>query len=562
MQRVGRVRTGLVRWFLMIGLVLGLGVFQNVFHPHMLGTNQAEQNEAQTWISHVASVGMEVIPDVEFYTLYSKGDQLLFAGSNDGYVYRSEDGVTFERLNLKASQATSVKSIYVDSRGYIYASGTHKDTEVGYIFRSLDDGDTWESVVRSQEWGRTNGAIWRWAELSNGTLLAGFYNDKSVPMAWVYASEDGGETWFVLLNYTAREGLSEHVHNVFADSDDRIYVSIGDEGRALLVSDDLGQTWTKVFDNDGFTGIDELGDYIVLAPDNSTTSYSLMKKGSNLVIPTLKPDITYDTSSIAYDLVQHEGVLISATHNSDEDESSYVFFSADGGWTWLPLMHRPGWGKYTDLHVYRGYAYMVYRAYEDQLTRVVVRFPVPTPEQAMQFATRQANLAPNAGLELLNDGLPIHWRITGGDDGNGGEIVLRQDDVYEGEVAIHLKNFNHDVTGYRTIDPIPVRNERIVVSIFAKPVNDSINQVRVDIRSLDAQGERLIHRKVRMPLNGSDWQRVTAIDLVPPGTVSFVPIIYLATPGEILIDAIEIYDGDLPPWLLDQNAPCCMEPIR
>lgn len=351
--------------------------------------------EADSWISSLPSIAVEILPGVDFYSFVSMGDRYLFAGGLDGYVYRSEDGIHFERLKLQASRGSAVKSLYVDSRSQLFASGADTVLHEGYIYRSHDEGRSWEMIYRSSEWGQTSAAIGRWTELSDGTLLAGLYNDKTIPQAYVYASYDAGQTWDLLLNYTAVANQAQRVHNVFVDSDDHIYVSVGDADQAFLVSEDRGQTWRNIYDQGGFTGIAEFGDHLVLTPGACGAALSILRKGSDVIIPVLRPDLVYPTSCITFDVVQNNRVLLTVTRSSDKNMQAFFFASAFGGWTWVPIVRRAGFTSCWDLEVFRGYVYFSCRYREESQERIVARFQVPTREEIRDLTTRHKTTLPS-----------------------------------------------------------------------------------------------------------------------------------------------------------------------
>ncbi len=533
--------------FKALGLAVGLALCLLAQSPLAIAVAMEPEQEAERWISALPSVAVEILPGYDFYSFVALEDRLLFAGGQDGYIYRSQDGRTFERIDVRVSRGISVKSLYVDSRGQLFTTGADTVLREGYIYRSQDEGRSWERVFRSATWGQTKAAIWRWAELSDGTLLAGLYNNKTIPQAWVYASRDGGQTWELFLNYSAVESRAQHIHNVFVDSEDRIYVSVGDEDRALLVSQDLGKTWHKISDKDGFTGIAEVGDYLVLTPDDSSTAISLLKKGSDVIIPVFKTDFELNTSSITFDIVQHGSILVTVTRADTPDQEAVFLVSADDGWTWVPLLIRPGFSSYWDLEVFRGYVYFSYRPIQESYARVLARFPLPSPEEVMRLALEWKNLAPNPHFERWINNEPEGWKAIVGE---GGRVLPERVDVHTGTLAVRLELESDEGERVRlqTIDPIPVRSRQISVSVFGKPSEPKLDFLSVELRALDEDDQLLRVLKVPLTPQSVNWQRFTAVFLVPSETRAIVPSLVLRRSGSLLLDDVVILDGEVPPW--------------
>lgn len=533
---------GLASWLL---LVIAGGIVSHFPAQSFLATQIDREQEAERWVSALPSVAVEILPGYDFYSFVAREDRLLFAGDLDGYVYRSEDGRTFERLDVRVSRGIAVKSLYVDSQGQLFTTGADTVLKEGYIYRSRDEGRSWERVFRSTTWGQTKAAIWRWAELSDGTLLAGLYNDKTIPQAWVYASRDGGQTWELLLDYSAVEGRAQHVHNVFVDSEDRIYVSVGDEDRALLVSEDLGRTWHKISDKDGFTGIAEVGDFLVLTPDDSSAAISLLRKGGDIILPVFKTDFELNTSSITFDVVQHGGVLATVTRADTSDQEAVFLVSADGGRTWVPLLTRSGFSSYWDLEVFRGYVYFSYRPIEDSQERVLARFPLPSPEEVTRLALERKNLAPNPQFERWTNDEPEGWKAVVGE---GGRVLPEQADVHAGASAVRLESVNDERVSLQTIEPIPVRSRRVSVGVFGKPSEPKLDFLSIELQALDVENQLLRVFKIPLTPRNADWQRFTAVFLVPSETRAVVPSLVLRRSGTLLLDDVVILDGEVPPW--------------
>ncbi len=171
----------------------------------------------------------------------------------DGTIYGSSNGTLFKSLNggqtwqtLKTFNASAINSMFVDSRGYVYAS---PDYNVG----SLSDSGLWRSTDGGQSWARVIAlpllcTFWGIDENSVGTLFAGVYTSGQVSDAQIYRSTDGGASWVSVYN----DPVARHIHDVAVDrSDNYVYASVGDllapwNTEYVIRSTDGGNTWSKI----------------------------------------------------------------------------------------------------------------------------------------------------------------------------------------------------------------------------------------------------------------------------------------------------------------------------
>lgn len=96
------------------------------------------------------------ITTVEYYnTIFSiaqSGSGVLYAGSDDGLVHRSQDqGVSWEKITPKGlPEWATIEAIHVSShdpaRVYLVAHNYRLDDHRPYLFRSNDQGNTWQKL--------------------------------------------------------------------------------------------------------------------------------------------------------------------------------------------------------------------------------------------------------------------------------------------------------------------------------------------------------------------------------------------------------------------------------
>ncbi len=113
-------------------------------------------------------------------------DQTVFAVSDGGSLYRSRDnGVTCQPINTPVGVGQfAVSPTYQDDQTLILLSGT--------IWRSTDDGETWNDITPAVPTGYTVGVA----------MSPKFNLDQTIILRYeaspLYMSEDAGVTWFPL----------------------------------------------------------------------------------------------------------------------------------------------------------------------------------------------------------------------------------------------------------------------------------------------------------------------------------------------------------------------------
>jgi hypothetical protein len=145
-------------------------------------------------------------------------------------------------------------SIYVSPDGEIFAGVfASEDSVGGLIYRSSDNGKTWERVKD----GPPHALMVSFVSLGNGELLAGsrggaIFIDKPPPNEWffyfgIYRSTDGGDHW------TSTDLDSAEISSLAVASNGHVFA--GSHWYGVYRSTDKGNTWVE--NTSGLTGLYE-----------------------------------------------------------------------------------------------------------------------------------------------------------------------------------------------------------------------------------------------------------------------------------------------------------------
>lgn len=278
---------------------------------------------------------------------------LLVGTRNPFYIYKSENlGNTWSLKHTESHPQLKARLSHIAASGSIFF-GSFISGAPGKLLRSSDDGETWTEVLESE-----SSAFWWMAETSNGDLYAQEYSGGLVGedyriAANVWKSTNDGVNWSKFYSFT---GTSEemdaffHLHGIFADSNDQLYVSIGHgdmNGDYFLNSN--GTLGSRITGSDKGQGSicfceTDSGD-VLFGSDTPQGEISLLDQGDFIYEHTISRDMLYikDETSEIFGLVRGKdsGVLYALSTGSSTQKRSYVLASYDNGTKWGAL-------KYTD----------------------------------------------------------------------------------------------------------------------------------------------------------------------------------------------------------------------
>jgi photosystem II stability/assembly factor-like uncharacterized protein len=298
----------------------------------------------KTFTQTRAFTGTRITPST--YSLLIDGNGTLYAGTY-GSVFRSTDeGQTWQAASAGLPSA-AINALLQDSRdGTLYA-GT-----VGGIFRSTDGGQTWKTASEGLPNTHKINALLQ--DSRDGTLYAGTEADILDNGGGVFRSTDGGQTWqnaSVVLPSTGVKALLQDSRDgtLYAGTGrefgglDEVFGSMFEVRDGVFRSTDGGQTWQTAS-----KGLPKTHNIIALLQDSRDgTLYAGTEAGffgyGGGIFRSTDGGQTWKTASEGLPnthkinaLLQdsRDGTLYAGTEADILDNGGGVFRSTDGGQTW------------------------------------------------------------------------------------------------------------------------------------------------------------------------------------------------------------------------------------
>lgn len=172
-------------------------------------------------------------------------------------VYRSLDGgESWEHMGLSDTRFINRVVVHPTDPDIVFVAATgHRwgPNEERGLYRTTDGGESWEKVLYINE----NTGVTEVAMEANGRVLYAaawqrrrhaWGNLTGGPHSGIYRSMDEGDTWEKLTNGLPDGVLGKIAIAVAPSSPNVVYAAIGDEDGGLYRSEDRGSTWERVND--------------------------------------------------------------------------------------------------------------------------------------------------------------------------------------------------------------------------------------------------------------------------------------------------------------------------
>ena len=403
-------------------------------------------NGGMTWSptfdkQDVSSIGAIAVADADHNILYVGTGEACLRGNisyGDG-VYKSTDGgQTWKNLGLKDTR--HIGAVIIDPRNpdiVLVAALGHAwgPNEERGVFRTADGGKTWQKVLYKDE---NTGAIDVVFDPKNSSIVyAAMYQVRRQPWTFtsggpgsgLYKSTDGGLTWKRLEGHGLPEGeLGRIGVSVSGANSNRVYALIEAKKGGLYRSDDAGNTWTLVNDDERYRQRAWYFTHVFADPQQQDTVYVL----NTGAFRSNDGGKTFDLLPAPHG--DHHGLWIDPTNpqrimNSNDGG---VTISRDGGKTWTQQNNQPTAQFYhvaTDNH----WPYRVYGAQQDNST--------------VAIASRSED-----GVIGRQD----WYEVGGGESGYISPDPKNADIVYAGSDAAIITRYDHATERLTDVSPYPL----------------------------------------------------------------------------------------------------------
>src|SRR5271167_635847 len=338
-------------------------------------------NGGTTWVpvsDHltVSSIGAIAVADSDHNVLYAGSGEACLRGNisyGDG-VYKSTDaGKAWTNVGLKDSR--HIGRVIIDPRNpdiALVAALGHAwgpNAERG-VFRTADGGKTWQKVLYKDE---NTGAIDVAFDPKNSSIVyASLWQVRRQPWTFssggpgsgLYKSTDGGLTWKQLTGSGLPNGpLGRIGVSVSGADSNRVYALIEAKEGGLYRSNDAGNSWTRVNDDERYRQRAWYFSHVFADPKSVDTVYVL----NTGAFRSNDGGRTFDLLPAPHG--DHHGLWIDPTNpqrimNSNDGG---VTISIDGGKTWTEQNNQPT-AQFYHVAVDNHWPYRVYGAQQDNST--------------------------------------------------------------------------------------------------------------------------------------------------------------------------------------------------
>ncbi len=399
-----------------------------------------------TWIptfdhQSVSSIGAIAVAESDPNILYAGSGEACLRGNisyGDG-VYKSTDaGLTWKNVGLKDSR--HIGAVIIDPSNpdiALVAALGHAwgpNAERG-VFRTADGGKTWQKVLYKDD---DTGAIDVVFDPHNSSVVYAalwqvrrqpWYFNSGGPGSGLYKSVDGGLTWKQLQGNGLPEGILGRIGIAVSGADsNRVYALIEARQGGLFRSDDAGNSWTRVNDDERYRQRAWYFTHVFADPRQVDTVYVL----NTGAFRSNDGGKTFDLLPAPHG--DHHGLWIDPTDpqrliNSNDGG---VTISVDGGKTWSEQNNQPT-AQFYHVAVDNHWPYRLYGAQQDNST--------------VAIASQSDN-----GVIARQD----WYEVGGGESGSISPDPRDPEIVYAGSDSSQITRYDHRTNQLEDVSPYPL----------------------------------------------------------------------------------------------------------
>ena len=265
--------------------------------------------------------------------------------SRNRLVKSQDHGITWQTVHIFDK---NIEVVYADGHGNIFVSislGRWLEAPYAQLHKSTDNGATFTKVLQ------TGGGVpvgWNIAS-QNGTMFVSEYGFKGHSPAnignnarRIYRSLDFGNTWETV--FYPEPTYDWHNHTTLITTDGVVYQSIGDGANAHIKrSTDNGYNWQTVARRFHPTSALQFGDYILWGLDAGPW-HGVMRYHRPTQTTSRSLTLPYPFKGSAYDMIYANGIVYAMFLSYiNYSHPASIFYSKDQGHTWhiLGEIHSP-----------------------------------------------------------------------------------------------------------------------------------------------------------------------------------------------------------------------------
>ena len=321
------------------------------------------------------SVGAIAVAESDPNVVYAGMGEACIRGNTsrgDGVWKSTDAGKSWTNVGLEATQQISAvvvhpkdpDTVWVAALGHTWGPNPDRG-----VFKSGDGGKTWRKVLFVDE--RTGASDLAIDPSNPRVLYAGFWQavrkpwsfESGGPGSGLWKSTDGGESWKKLAGGLPEETVGKIGVAVSPARPDRVFAIVEAEKGGLFRTEDAGQKWTRVNDENKLRQRAWYYSHVVADPKSADTVYVLNVRllksvdGGKTFAPVRTPH--GDNHDLWIDSNDPERMI--------EGNDGGAAVTLDGGRTWSSVLNQPTAQFYrivTDNRV----PYRVYGSQQDSTT--------------------------------------------------------------------------------------------------------------------------------------------------------------------------------------------------